>query len=87
MPFRMLIILPAILVSAVATLPLKAQEQAPIPVTQVVDKIVMQEHAEVELLRQYSPLVETYIQMVRPDKELGAVPDGDRYFSGPRRAG
>jgi hypothetical protein len=82
MPLCMRVILPAMLVSAFATLPLKAQEQAPIPVTQVVDKIVMQEHAEVELLRQYSPLVETYIQMVRPDKEMGAVPDGDRYFLG-----
>src|SRR5215475_4776276 len=51
-------------------------------VAQAVDKIVAQEQAEVQLLRQYSPLVETYIQLVRPDKELGAVPDGDRYFLG-----
>ena len=51
-------------------------------VAQAVDKIVAQEQAEVQMLRQYSPLVETYIQLVRPDKELGAVPDGDRYFLG-----
>src|ERR1043166_10271814 len=51
-------------------------------VAQAVDKIVAQEQAEVQTLRQYSPLVETYIQLVRPDKELGAVPDGDRYFLG-----
>src|SRR5215475_9096859 len=51
-------------------------------VAQAVDKIVAQEQAEEQLLRQYSPLVETYIQLVRPDKELGAVPDGDRYFLG-----
>jgi len=51
-------------------------------VAQAVDKIVAQEQAEVETLRHYSPLVETYIQLVRPDKELGAVPDGDRYFLG-----
>jgi len=31
-------------------------------------------------LRQYSPLVETYIQNLRPDKHLGSVPDGDKYF-------
>src|SRR5215471_6926737 len=49
---------------------------------QAVDKIVAQEQAEVQSLRRYSPLVETYIQLVRPDKELGAVPDGDRYFLG-----
>jgi len=51
-------------------------------VAQAVDKIVAQEHAEVATLRRYSPLVETYIQLVRPDKDLGAVPDGDRYFLG-----
>src|SRR5499427_8533846 len=51
-------------------------------IAQAVDKIVAQEQAEVQALRQYSPLVETYIQLVRPDKELGAVPDGDRYFLG-----
>jgi hypothetical protein len=51
-------------------------------VAQAVDKIVAQEQAEVQTLRLYSPLVETYIQLVRPDKELGAVPDGDRYFLG-----
>src|SRR5215510_11362758 len=51
-------------------------------VAQAVDKVVAQEQAEEQLLRQYSPLVETYIQLVRPDKELGAVPDGDRYFLG-----
>src|SRR3989442_8439738 len=33
-------------------------------------------------IRRYSPLVETYIQMVRPDKALGAVPDSDKYFLG-----
>jgi len=48
----------------------------------VVDKIVAQEQAEVGLLRQYAPLVETYIQYLRPDKQLGAVPDGDKYFLG-----
>jgi Peptidase family M48 len=51
-------------------------------IAQAVDKIVAQEQAEVQALHQYSPLVETYIQLVRPDKELGAVPDGDRYFLG-----
>src|ERR1700731_59165 len=51
-------------------------------VTAIVDKIVTQEQVEVQMLRRYSPLVETYIQTVRPDKALGAVPDGDRYFLG-----
>src|SRR5712671_3824044 len=32
--------------------------------------------------RPYSPMVETYIQSLRGDKDLGAVPAGDRYFMG-----
>src|SRR5207302_2143283 len=49
---------------------------------EVVDKVVRQEQAEVRLLHQYSPLVEAYIQNLRADKQLGAVPDGDKYFLG-----
>ena len=33
-------------------------------------------------IRKYSPLVETYIQNLRPDTELGYVPAGDKYFLG-----
>ena len=77
---RIRMILPAILV--LRALPFAAEAQEPVTVTQAVEKIVAQEQAEMQLLSRYSPLVETYIQMVRPDKELGAVPDGDRYFLG-----
>ena len=38
-------------------------------VDQVVDRIVTQEQAETKSLRQYSPLVEIYIQQLRPDNE------------------
>ncbi len=63
-------------------MPIAATAQQPMTESEVVDKIVRQEQAEVQLLRQYSPLVETYIQNLRPDKQLGAVPDGDKYFLG-----
>ena len=33
-------------------------------------------------MHNYSPLVETYIQNLRPDKDLGQVPAGDKYFLG-----
>jgi hypothetical protein len=56
--------------------------QQPMTASEVVDKIISQEQAEVQLIRQYSPLVETYIQNVRPDRQFGAVPDGDKYFLG-----
>ncbi len=48
----------------------------------VIERIMAQEQAEVGLVRQYSPLVETYIQYIRPDKQTGAAPSGDKYFLG-----
>ena len=85
---RMYKILPVmILTFGAMPLTIAAQEQAAAAperatIAQVVDKIVAQEHAEMNVIRKYSPLVETYIQTVRPDKALGAMPDGDRYFLG-----
>jgi peptidase M48-like protein len=66
---------------ALSAVPLAAAQQQT-TLTQVVDKIVAQEQAEVQSLRQYSPIVETYIQILRPNKDLGAVPKGDKYFLG-----
>jgi hypothetical protein len=77
---RSLKILPTILL--LSAMPIAATAQQPATLSEVVDKIVSQEQVEVQLLRQYSPLVETYIQNIRPDKQLGAVPDGDKYFFG-----
>lgn len=62
-------------------MPLGAAAQSS-EVDQVVDRIVTQEKAEMEMLRQYSPLVETYIQMMRIDPSLGPQPAGDKYFLG-----
>lgn len=67
---------------ALSVIPLAATAQQLISPNEVLDKIVKQEQAEVQLLRQYSPLVETYIQYVRPDKQMETVPDGDIYFIG-----
>src|SRR5467141_3273909 len=77
---RILNILPVAL--AFGALPLAAAAQQPATLSLVVDKIVAQEQAEMQFLRQYSPLVETYIQTLRPDGHLGAVPDSDKYFLG-----
>ena len=77
---RALKILPmALMLSAI---PVSAAPQKPPTLNEIVDKIVAQEQVEVQMLRQYSPIVETYIQTLRPDKELGAVPNGDKYFLG-----
>jgi peptidase M48-like protein len=61
-----------------------APEPADQPKTmdQVVDRVVTNENRLNQQVRQYSPLVETYIQNLKPDKELGFVPTGDRYFLG-----
>jgi len=60
----------------------RAATEEPVSQRDVVDKILAQEQQEMQLLRQYAPLVETYIQYVRPDRQLGEVPDGDKYFLG-----
>ena len=67
---------------ALSAMALGTSAQQPESTGQVLDRIVAQEQAEVQLLRQYSPLVETYIQYLRPDKETVAVPNGDKYFLG-----
>jgi hypothetical protein len=49
---------------------------------QVVDRVVASENKVNSDIRKYSPLVETYIQNLKPDKDLGFVPAGDKYFLG-----
>ncbi len=49
---------------------------------QVVDKIIARENAEMVSFRQFSPLVETYIQNMRNEKDGAAEPAGDTYFIG-----
>src|SRR3954452_10406210 len=49
---------------------------------EVVDRITKNENQLNEDIRKYSPLVETYIQNLKPDATLGFVPAGDKYFLG-----
>jgi len=49
---------------------------------QVVDRIVANERALSDTIRNYSPMVETYLQRMQPDPMLGFVPAEDRYFLG-----
>src|SRR5712672_3861783 len=67
---------------ALSALPLTAAAQQNSAVDQVVDRIISQEQAEMNSLRPFSPMVETYIQNLKGDKDLGAVPAGDKYFMG-----
>jgi cell division protein FtsB len=58
---------------ALSALPLAAAAQQNSAVDQVVDRIISQEQAEMNSLRAYSPMVETYIQNLRGDKDSWAV--------------
>lgn len=54
----------------------------PRTVEQVLDRVVSNEQRLYTQMRDYKPLVETYIQNLKPDKDLGYVPAGDKYFLG-----
>ncbi len=51
-------------------------------VNQAIDRIIAREHEENATIRRYNPIIETYIQDMRPDKEMGYVPVRDHYFLG-----
>jgi hypothetical protein len=77
-----------LILGACASVPLMANTPAapapdqPRTMDQAVDRIISNEQHMYGQMRNYSPLVETYIQNLRPDKDLGEVPDGDKYFLG-----
>ncbi len=49
---------------------------------QVIDRVVEREHFFVAQMRHLHPMVETYIQNMKADKEYGEVPESDKYFLG-----
>src|SRR5271163_4258903 len=59
-----------------------AEPQQARTMDQVIDRVITNENRLDQQIRQYSPLVETYIQNLKPDKELGYAPAGDKYFLG-----
>ena len=59
----------------------KAADQ-PRTMEEVVDRVIVNENHLNQEIRKFSPLVETYIQNLKPDKQLGFVPAGDKYFLG-----
>ena len=71
-----------LVILALSALPLRVAAQQNSALDQIVDRIIGQEQAEMNSLRPYSPMVETYIQNLRGDKDLGNVPAGDKYFMG-----
>lgn len=49
---------------------------------QVIDRMIEREHFFVAQMRHMHPMVETYIQNMKADKEFGEVPVSDKYFLG-----
>src|SRR6202790_1583721 len=76
----------------VATPPAPQQASAPAPVLsaqaqpttmdQVVDRFIEREHALMKALSARTPVVETYLQNLTADAQLGPVPSDDHYFLG-----
>src|SRR5271155_1449118 len=53
-----------------------------VTVDQAIDRVIAREHDEIATIRRYNPIVETYIQDMKPDPAMGAVPVHDHYFLG-----
>jgi hypothetical protein len=80
----MRIVKTVLVVLVLSALPLRAVDKPNTndALNQIVDRIISQEQAEMNSLKPYTPLVETYIQNLKGDKDLGSVPAGDKYFMG-----
>src|SRR5215469_3000501 len=50
--------------------------------SQLIDKAIAREKEVIKAIKERAPLVETYIQNMRPDPQLGQVPDSDQHFLG-----
>jgi hypothetical protein len=48
----------------------------------LIDRIIGREHFMMESMSHLSPMLETYVQNMKPDNELGMVPASDEYFLG-----
>src|SRR5438445_9913763 len=55
---------------------------APTTMDQVVNLFIEREHGLIKMLSTRTPVVETYLQNLTADPQLGAVPSEDHYFPG-----
>ncbi len=49
---------------------------------QAIERVLVREAENYKTLQQFTPLVETYIQELKPDREMGFTPISDHYFLG-----
>jgi Peptidase family M48 len=62
--------------------PPRAIQGTPSTLDQVVDRIIEREHGLMDAMKTRTPIVETYLQNLELDTQLGPVPSNDRYFLG-----
>jgi hypothetical protein len=54
----------------------------PTTMDQVVDRVILRENGLIKFLTMRTPVVETYLQNLTQDPQLGPIPQDDRYFLG-----
>lgn len=69
-----------VLLALLMATPTNAQERS--STDQLADRIAEREKQEIEIIRRYNPIIETYIQEMKPNPELGSVPMTDHYYLG-----
>ncbi len=67
---------------APVAIPLPATVAAPTTMDQVVNLFILREHGLIKMLANRTPVVETYLQNLTADPQLGPVPSEDHYFLG-----
>ncbi|MGH9648615.1 MAG: M48 family metalloprotease, partial [Bryobacteraceae bacterium] len=67
---------------AQAAPPAQSTMAPPTTMDQVVDRAIMREKDLIKFLAQRTPVVETYLQNLQQDPQLGPIPQDDRYFLG-----
>jgi hypothetical protein len=67
---------------APVAIPLPAVVAAPQTMDQVVNLFIEREHGLIKMLAARTPVVETYLQNLTADPQLGPVPSEDHYFLG-----
>jgi hypothetical protein len=82
-------VLSILVFSALAAAAFAAPPATPVPpqataktMDEVIDRVITNENRLNNQISKYRPLVETYIQNLKPDKDLGYTPAGDKYFLG-----
>ena len=63
-------------------IPVPEAAAAPTTMDQVVNLFILREHGLIKALATRTPVVETYLQNLTADPQLGPVPSGDHYFLG-----